>query len=68
MRAALDTILLGTRDVVVVDVYAHERQVLGYHFRCVPAERKRGTDAHVEDLQQEMREALGELKSWTTFA
>jgi hypothetical protein len=68
LRAALDTILPGTLDVVFVDVYAHEKQVLGFHFKCVPAERKRGTDAHVEDLQQEMREALGELKSWATFA
>ena len=49
---ALDTVLLGALDVVVVDVNANNRQVLRYHLRSVHAERKSSSDADVENLKR----------------
>ena len=52
---ALDAVLLGALDVVVVDVDANNGQVLRYHIRSVHAERERGSDADIEHLEAAIR-------------
>ena len=52
---ALDAVLLGALDVVFVNVDAYHRQVLRQHFRCIHAERERGSNADVKHLKEIMR-------------
>ena len=52
---ALDAVLLGALDVVVVNVDAYHGQVLRQHFRCIHAERERGSNADVKHLKERVR-------------